>query len=54
MSDQAQFSVPCSICNQPVPVASRLKADEAGKPVHEECYLAKIRASDPRRPETFD
>jgi hypothetical protein len=48
MSDQAQLSVPCSICNQPLLIISRVKADETGQPVHEDCYLAKVQASDPK------
>ena len=50
MSDQAQFSAPCSICNQPILMISRVKADETGQPVHEDCYLAKVQASDPKPP----
>jgi len=43
MSDQAHFSVPCAICNQPVVFDSRSsKANEAGKAVHEDCYVIQI------------
>jgi hypothetical protein len=44
MSDQARFNVfCCSICTQPVVLESRTtKADEAGKIVHESCYVEKL------------
>jgi hypothetical protein len=32
----------CSICNEAVQLATA-KTDESGKPVHEECYLQKVR-----------
>lgn len=34
--------VRCSICNQPVTLESA-HSDECGAPVHEECYVLKIR-----------
>jgi hypothetical protein len=44
MSDQAHYSVFfCNICALPVVTDSRtIKTDEAGKVVHESCYVEKI------------
>lgn len=42
MSGQAQFSVPCSICGKPVDLTAKAKADESGKPVHENCYVMQV------------
>lgn len=32
----------CAICNRRIPVES-CKFDDAGQPVHEECYVEKLR-----------
>lgn len=37
---------PCPICNEPVKLETA-KANEHGKPVHEECYLASISGKAP-------
>jgi hypothetical protein len=42
MSDQAQFRISCTICNQPVDLSSRVKADERGKPAHELCHVQRV------------
>lgn len=34
-------TVSCVICNQPVALESA-KVDEAGRPVHDSCYLHKL------------
>jgi hypothetical protein len=51
MSDQAHNSVPCNICNQPINLNSRVKADERGKPVHELCYVQRVTAQEQRQEE---
>jgi hypothetical protein len=35
-------SPPCTICDKPVPLET-CKTDEAGKAVHEECYVLKLK-----------
>jgi hypothetical protein len=32
----------CTICNNPVPIETS-RTDEYGQPVHEHCYLEKLR-----------
>ena len=39
-------SVPCQLCEKPVPLESA-RINELGKPVHEECYLQVIRIPKP-------
>jgi hypothetical protein len=39
----------CSICNEAVELETA-KIDEAGKPVHEECYVQKIGGNKTVRP----
>lgn len=47
MNDQAYFSVPCAICNQPVVLDSKSsKANEFGKTVHEDCYVTQVTSSE--------
>jgi hypothetical protein len=43
-------SVPCQLCQQPVPLEVA-RIDELGKPVHEECYVQAIQTTDARLPE---
>jgi hypothetical protein len=44
-------TVTCVICSKPVALESA-KVDEAGRPVHDTCYLLKIeRPRSPRPPE---
>jgi hypothetical protein len=42
-------TVNCVICNKPVALESA-KVDEAGRPVHDACYLRKIERQPPSRP----
>lgn len=39
----------CPICHEPVKL-ERAKADEEGKPVHEECYARKMASLPEARP----
>jgi hypothetical protein len=39
-------SVPCQLCEKPVPLEIA-RINELGKPVHEECYLQVIRIAKP-------
>lgn len=32
----------CAICGKPVPLESA-KADEHGRPVHEQCYVSRLK-----------
>jgi len=41
----------CSICNKPVDPETAV-ADQDGKPVHEECYVLKMRLEDAKKPPT--
>jgi len=39
----------CTICEQPIPIETA-KTDDNGHPIHEECYLLRVRlkrATDP-------
>jgi len=40
----AQTPIKCAICGKPITL-ERAKVSEEGKPVHEECFIAKIRLS---------
>jgi hypothetical protein len=39
----------CSICNKPVDLDIAV-TDQDGKPVHEECYVLKMRLKEARKP----
>jgi hypothetical protein len=39
----------CSICNKPVEPDIAV-TDQDGKPVHEECYVLKLRQEDAKKP----
>jgi hypothetical protein len=39
----------CSICNKPVDLQIAI-TDQDGKPVHEECYVRKVRQQDAKKP----
>jgi hypothetical protein len=39
----------CAVCNSPVELET-CKVDERGKPVHEECYVARCRVNAGRVP----
>ena len=39
----------CSICNKPVQPDIAV-TDQDGKPVHEECYVRKVRQEDAKKP----
>jgi hypothetical protein len=41
-------SVPCQLCEKPVPLEIA-RINELGKPVHEECYLQAIRIAKPMK-----
>jgi hypothetical protein len=41
----------CSICNKPVEPTIAV-TDQDGKPVHEECYVLKVRQEDAKKPPT--
>ena len=43
-------SVPCQLCQQPVPLESA-RINELGKAVHEECYLNALRIGKPAQRE---
>jgi hypothetical protein len=50
MSEEKQFTVPCAICNKPVVIGSKsAKANEVGKAVHEDCYLAEITGDEKKK-----
>ena len=42
----------CNICNKPVEPAVAV-TDQDGKPVHEECYVLKMRLKEAREPPRF-
>jgi hypothetical protein len=42
--------LPCGICNKPLDDPKIAVTDQDGKPVHEECYVLKIRQEDARKP----
>jgi len=39
----------CGICNKPVDLEIAV-TDQDGKPVHEECYVLKLRLKDAKKP----
>jgi hypothetical protein len=39
----------CSICNKPLDPKTAV-TDQDGKPVHEDCYVLKLRLEDARKP----
>jgi hypothetical protein len=39
----------CSICNKPLDLKIAV-TDQDGKPVHEECYVLKLRLEEARKP----
>jgi hypothetical protein len=43
-------SVPCQLCQQPVPLEIA-RINELGKAVHEECYVKAIQHASPVKPE---
>ena len=45
----ADAPISCAICGKPI-FLEDASVDENGKPVHEECYLTKIRAEEKRDP----
>jgi hypothetical protein len=47
----AQAPIKCAICGKPIAL-ERAKLSEEGKPVHEECFVAKIRLSQRNAPAT--
>jgi len=40
----AEAPIKCAICGKPITL-ERAKVSEEGKPMHEECFVAKIRLS---------
>ena len=40
---------PCNICNKPLDPKIAV-TDQDGKPVHEECYVLKLRQEDAKKP----
>jgi hypothetical protein len=42
-------SVPCQLCQQPVPLENA-RINELGEAVHEECYLETVRINNPGKP----
>jgi|HubBroStandDraft_6_1064221.scaffolds.fasta_scaffold785987_2 hypothetical protein len=50
MPNVLQFKPPlCGICNKPVELDIAV-TDQDGKPVHEECYVLKVRQEDAKKP----
>ena len=56
MNHRGKPLLKCSICNEPVALETT-KTDEAGKAVHEECYVLRLskqatQDANPRKPPT--
>jgi hypothetical protein len=45
MGGHSFLEIPCRICSAPVDLTVDLYADENGKPVHEDCYVTRLLAS---------